>query len=181
MLRLGLPLLIFAGLVALLIAGLQTAEDRTKVASPLVGRQAPDFTLPMLFDPEETWSIQELQGQPYLLNVWGSWCFACQVEHPWIERLGREAGIPLVGFNWKDDRQDALRWLDRFGDAWSIHVTDYEGNAAIDWGVYGAPETFLVDADGIIRHKIIGPVDQPIFEDLMRRILDLRADAQAGS
>ncbi len=179
MLRLGIPLLIFAGLVALLVIGLQTAEDRTRVASPLVGRMAPEFTLPKLYEPETEWSTRELEGQPWLLNVWGSWCYACREEHPWMQRLEQESGIPLVGFNWKDERDDALGWLDRFGDAWTLHVRDFEGDAAIDWGVYGAPETFLVDANGIIRHKIIGPLDEEIFYDLMDRIETVREEHQS--
>ncbi len=179
MLRLGIPLAIFASLIVLLVIGLDTAEDRTKVVSPLVGRVAPEFNLPRLHEPDTEWSTRELDGQPYVLNVWGSWCYACREEHPWMERLAEESGIPLVGFNWKDERSEALTWLERFGDVWTIHITDYEGDAAIDWGVYGAPETFLVDAEGVIRHKIIGPLDEEIFHDLMSRIDEVRQEAES--
>lgn len=177
MIRLALPLLVFAGLVALLIAGLGTTEQRQIVHTPLLGKPVPAFTLPRLFEPDATISSAEWTGAPYIINVWGSWCYACRIEHPYIERLGREAGIPLIGFNWKDERGDALRWLNRYGDAWTFHVVDFEGRAAIDLGVYGAPETFLVDHRGIIRHKHIGPIDATVFDDLMRRILDLRTEA----
>ena len=179
MIRMLLPLFVFGGLIILLVAGLQTAEDRKLVQSPLVGKPVPEITLPGLQDPETTRSTVDLLGQPYILNVWGSWCWACRVEHPYIDRLGREAGVPLVGFNWKDEREDALEWLDRFGDSWHFHLVDFEGRAAIDLGVYGAPETFLVDHRGIIQHKHIGPIDAAVFEDLMRRIMHLKAEAES--
>lgn len=173
--RLFIPLGIFAALFLLLAAGLRTADERRIVASPLIGKAAPQFELPRLFEPGEPFDSDALRGKPWLLNVWGSWCYACRLEHPWVERLEREAGVPLVGFNWKDERQDALRWLDRFGDAWTLHVRDYDGLAAIEWGVYGAPETFLIDAEGVIRHKIVGPLDEEIFDDLMLRIQEVRS------
>ncbi|TVQ41711.1 MAG: DsbE family thiol:disulfide interchange protein [Wenzhouxiangella sp.] len=179
MIRMILPLAVFLALVGLLVVGLQTAEDRKLVASPLIGQPVPAFTLPGLHDPTELRNSREMVGQPWILNVWGSWCWACRVEHPYIERLGREAGVPLVGFNWKDERDDALEWLRRFGDAWTFHMVDFEGRAAIDLGVYGAPETFLIDHQGVIRHKHIGPVDAAIFDDLMRRIIQLRSEAEA--
>ncbi len=177
MIRMIVPLLVFVGLVGLLVAGLQTAEDRKKVASPLIGKPVPAIALPALHEPEVERSSEQLRGEPWILNVWGSWCWACRVEHPWIERLGNESGVPLIGFNWKDERSDALAWLDRFGDAWTWHMVDEPGRAAIDLGVYGAPETFLIDHEGIIRHKHIGPIDANSFEDLMRRIVELRSEA----
>lgn len=169
MIRLGLPLLVFIVLVGLLLAGLKTADQRQTIRSPLIDRPMPEFDLPTLFDPETRITNADLAGQPFILNVWGSWCPACRVEHPFIKRLGAEAPVPLVGLNWKDPTENALRWLDQFGDAWDLHLVDYEGNTAIDLGVYGAPETFLIDHTGIIRHKHIGPVDQAEFEALMRR------------
>ena len=177
MIRMLVPLMVFLGLIGLLMISLPTAEQRRQVTSPLIGREVPSFTLPGLHDPEVMRSTADLRGQPFILNVWGSWCFSCRVEHPYIERLGREAGIPLVGFNWRDEREDALQWLRQFGDAWTFHMVDGEGRAAIDLGVYGAPETFLVDHRGIIRHKHIGPVDQLVFDDLMQRIQEMRREA----
>jgi cytochrome c biogenesis protein CcmG, thiol:disulfide interchange protein DsbE len=179
MIRMLIPLGIFVGLVALLLVSLETAEQRKLVASPLVGRPVPTFTLPQLHDPQARISTADFSGQPYIINVWGSWCWACRVEHPFVERLGAESGIPLVGFNWKDERDDALQWLNRYGDAWTDHMVDFEGRAAIDLGVYGAPETFLVDHQGIIRHKHIGPIDANVFEDLMRRILEMRSEVES--
>lgn len=179
MIRMAIPLLVFLGLVGLLLISLPTAEQRREVASPLIGREVPNFSLPSLHEPQVMHSTADLRGQPFILNVWGSWCFSCRVEHPYITRLGREAGIPLVGFNWRDERDDALTWLSRFGDAWTFHMVDEQGRAAIDLGVYGAPETFLIDHRGIIRHKHIGPVDQTAFDDLMRRINEMRSEAGA--
>ncbi|MFW5927166.1 MAG: DsbE family thiol:disulfide interchange protein, partial [Wenzhouxiangella sp.] len=163
----------------LLIAGLQTTEERKKVSSPLIGKPVPQFSLPGLHEPDRMRSNAELEGEPYIINVWGSWCWACRAEHPFIERLGKEAGVPLVGFNWKDEREDALRWLDQFGDAWHFHMVDPDSRAAIDLGVYGAPETFLVDHEGIIRHKHIGPIDQSNYDDLIRRIVELKSEAES--
>lgn len=177
MIRMLIPLLVFGALVGLLIAGLKTSDERKLVQSPLIGKPVPQFELPGLHDPDVLRSRDDLLGRPFILNVWGSWCWACRAEHPFVERLGREAGIALVGFNWKDERSDALEWIGRFGDAWDFHLVDYEGRVAIDLGVYGAPETFLVDHRGIIRHKHIGPIDATVFDDLMRRILQLEAEA----
>ncbi len=180
MIRMLVPLAIFVGLVIMLVAGLDTAEQRKLVASPLIDKPVPAFELPGLFEPDTVHSSSDFLGQPWILNVWGSWCWACRVEHPFVERLGREAGVPLVGFNWKDERDDALEWIGRYGDAWTTHVVDFEGRSAIDLGVYGAPETFLIDHRGIIRHKHIGPIDQAIYDDLMRRIMTLRSEAEAS-
>ncbi len=177
MIRMAAPLLIFIGLIWLLLVSLPTAEQRRQVASPLIGREVPNFSLPSLLDPEVTHSTEDLRGTPFVLNVWGSWCPSCVTEHPYITRLSREADVPMVGLNWRDERDDALAWIDRFGDAWTVHMNDEEGMAAIDLGVYGAPETFLIDHLGVIRHKHIGPVDSSSYDDLLNRIEDMRSDA----
>lgn len=174
-LLLVLPLLLFGVLLMVLFTGLQTADQRQTIRSPLIGKPMPAFELPSMDDPERLIRNADLAGQPYLLNVWGSWCPACRVEHPFVKRLGEEAPVPLVGLNWKDERSDALRWIEQFGDAWDLQIVDFEGDLAIDLGVYGAPETFLIDHNGIIRHKHIGPIDQAVFDDLM-----LRAQGFAG-
>lgn len=179
MIRLIIPLVVFLGLVTLLVVGLQTTEQRKEVQSPLVGKPVPDIRLPDLHEPDRMRAIAELDGEPYIINVWGSWCWACRVEHPFIERLGQEAGVPLVGFNWKDERDEALKWLEQFGDAWHFHMADRDSRAAIDLGVYGAPETFLVDHEGIIRHKHVGPIDANSYEDLIRRVMALKAETDS--
>ncbi len=180
MIRMLIPLGVFLALVILLVVGLQTAEERKLVQSPLIGKAVPDFSLPDLHDPSVSNSRDDLLGRPFILNVWGSWCWACRVEHPFIERLGQEAPILLVGLNWKDERAEALEWIGRYGDAWNLHLVDFDGRVAIDLGVYGAPETFLIDHQGIIRHKHIGPVDATVFDDLMRRSMALAAEAESG-
>ncbi len=176
MIRLLTPLLVFSALVALLVIGMQTAEERKLVDSPLVGRTIPSFSLPKLHHPEQSTSTQDRLGEVWVLNVWGSWCQSCRIEHPYVKRLTEESRAAVVGFNWKDERQDALRWLNRFGDAWSYHMVDYEGRSAIDLGVYGAPETFLIDHTGTIRHKHIGPIDEQILQDLLKQIERLKEE-----
>jgi cytochrome c biogenesis protein CcmG/thiol:disulfide interchange protein DsbE len=139
--------------------------------SPLIDRPAPAFALPSLHAPEQIISRADLLGAPYLLNVWASWCPACQIEHPLIERIAREGKIQVIGFNYKDDPVDAKRWLRQFGDPYSQIVVDRDGRSGIEWGVYGAPETFLVDAQGVIRFKHVGPMTPEIFaRDILTRI-----------
>ncbi|NBD96056.1 MAG: DsbE family thiol:disulfide interchange protein [Gammaproteobacteria bacterium] len=179
MIRMLIPLAVFLALLGLLIAGLQTGDERKLVQSPLIGKPMPQFSLPGLHDPDTVTSRADLVGEPFILNVWGSWCWACRAEHPFVERLGNEAPIELIGFNWKDERDDAMEWLGRFGDAWDRHLVDFEGKVAIDLGVYGAPETFLIDHEGVIRHKHIGPIDANVFNDLMERAMELKAEAES--
>lgn len=164
------PFLVFLALGALLFAGVLMSgrENREAIPSPLIGKPAPGFALHLLHQPERMATMDELRGEPFLLNVWGSWCPACRDEHPYIEQLGRSGKIRLVGFNWKDERQDALRWLQQFGDPYHLIVVDEEGGTAIDWGVYGAPETFLVDAEGIVRWKYIGPITPGVIESQLK-------------
>lgn len=177
MTRMLLPLGVFALLVVLLLAGLQTADQRQIVDSPLIGKPVPEFSLPMLHDETRTIARADLLGRPFVINVWGSWCPSCRIEHPLITRMGREIDVPLVGLNWKDERADALQWLSQFGDAWDFHIFDHPGGLGIDLGVYGAPETFLVDHAGTIRHKHIGPVTQDSYDDLIGRIRQLEMEA----
>lgn len=179
MIRMLLPLGVFAALVLLLLAGLQTADQRQIVDSPLIGKPVPDFALPSLHDAEQTIARKDLVGRPFVINVWGSWCPSCRIEHPLITKMGREIDVPLVGLNWKDERADALQWLSRFGDAWDFHIFDNPGGLGIDLGVYGAPETFLVDHTGTIRHKHIGPVTTESYDDLVARIRRLETEAES--
>lgn len=156
-----IPLVIAAVLGALLFAGVLMSRrpDREALPSPLIGRPAPAFALPVLHEPGRTVSSMELRGAPYVLNVWGSWCPACRDEHPVLTRFAETRRVRVIGFNWKDEREDALRWLEQFGNPYWLVLTDQEGRVAIDWGIYGAPETFLVDADGVVRWKHVGPLD----------------------
>lgn len=162
-----MPLIIFALLVVLLAVGL--TMDPRLVPSPLIGKAAPAFELPLL-NKEGVFSSEDLKGKITLLNVWASWCYACRQEHETVKELAR-SGMYVVGFNYKDKKQDAQQWLTQLGNPYRVVVADEDGRAAIDWGVYGAPETFLIDKDGVIRHKVIGPVsDQQNFDELMAAI-----------
>ncbi len=168
-LRYGLPLLVFAGLAALLWQGL--GRDPKLVPSPLVGRPAPAFALPTVRDPARTVSERDLRGRAALLNVWASWCTACRQEHPFLLRLAREEGVAIYGLNYKDRREDALRWLDRLGDPYVWSAQDRSGRVGIDWGVYGVPETFVLDAQGIIRYKHVGPLDEKVWRERIAPLL----------
>lgn len=175
-----LPLLVFAALGVLLFVGVRMSgnPDRDALPSPLIDRPAPAFSLQALHQPERTVGNADLGGAPYLLNVWGSWCPACRDEHPVIDRLAQSGRVKVVGFNWKDEREDALRWLQRFGDPYHEIIVDQVGRTAIDFGVYGAPETFLVDADGTIRWKHIGPITDEIVEAQLLPALAAIEDAR---
>ncbi|MFV2004722.1 MAG: DsbE family thiol:disulfide interchange protein [Gammaproteobacteria bacterium] len=153
-LRRFMPLIIFAALVVFLAIGLTL--DPRKVPSPLIGKPAPEFELPLLLQ-EGSFSSKELLGQVTLVNVWASWCFACRQEHEVVKYLSSK-GVRIVGLNYKDEPADAKNWLARLGNPYQKIAADRDGRVAIDWGVYGAPETFLVDRNGIIRHKVIGPL-----------------------
>ena len=168
-----LPLAMFFALAALLAAGVWMSRnpDRDVLPSPLIGKPAPDFALPVLHEPARTVRLQALRGQPFLLNVWGSWCVECRVEHPVLTRFAETKRVRVVGYNWKDEPADALRWLAQFGNPYWVVLSDVEGRAAIDWGIYGAPETFLVDADGTIRWKHVGPLDDAIIADELEPLL----------
>jgi cytochrome c biogenesis protein CcmG/thiol:disulfide interchange protein DsbE len=160
-----LPLAGFAVLVALLGFGISWMRGNAmnEVTSPLIDKPAPVFQLPLLLEPGRALGTTELAGKPYLLNVFASWCFACLDEHPLLMAEAKRLGVPLVGFNYKDEADDAKRWLARFGDPYTMIVADRDGRVAIDFGVYGAPETFLVDAQGVIRYKRIGAITPMIL------------------
>ncbi|MEJ7746216.1 MAG: DsbE family thiol:disulfide interchange protein [Luteimonas sp.] len=159
-----LPLVIFAALAALLATGVWISRnpDRDALPSPLIGKPAPQFSLPVLHEPGRIVALQDLRGAPFVLNVWGSWCPECRVEHPVLTRFAESKRVRVVGYNLKDERADALRWLEQFGNPFWLVVADIEGKDAIDWGIYGAPETFLVDGNGIIRWKHVGPLSDAI-------------------
>ena len=150
----------FALLVALLAAGLKL--NPREVPSPLIGKPAPPFELPLLAAPDKTFSQKEMLGSVWILNVWASWCPPCLVEHPVITGLAKT--IPVVGLNYKDAREDALPWLKRNGDPYQLSVFDAAGRIAIDYGVYGVPETYVIDRRGVIRYKHIGPVTPEVVQ-----------------
>jgi cytochrome c biogenesis protein CcmG/thiol:disulfide interchange protein DsbE len=177
MLKRLLPLLVFLALGGLLFAGIRLAETRdpNAIPSPLIGKPVPDFSLPLLHEPDKTLTRADLLGQPYVLNVWGSWCPSCRLEHPFVEALAKSGRIRVIGFNYKDEREDALRWLEQFGNPYEFSLVDRDGRAAIDFGVTAAPETFLIDAQGMVRFKHTGPLTPDVIS---REILPL---AQPGT
>ena len=162
--------LFFIGLVGLMLYGVVRSgdADRDVLPSALIGKPAPDFTLPVLHNPDFQVSAAELRGAPYLLNVWGSWCYACREEHAVLTAFAETKRVRVVGYNWKDGKEDALRWLEQFGNPFYVVLADPEGRYALDWGVAGAPETFVVDAEGIVRWKYTGPLtDEVVATQLM--------------
>lgn len=165
-----LPLAGFVLVFALLGFGVWWSQYKNpqEVPSPLIGKPAPAFSLPVLGDPQRVVTDRDLAGQPYLLNVFASWCFACRDEHPILSGLGRTLGVKLVGLNYKDEPADAQRWLGQFGDPYDLVIADLPGKVAIDFGVTGAPETFLVDAQGVIRYKYISPITPEVIEKELR-------------
>jgi cytochrome c biogenesis protein CcmG/thiol:disulfide interchange protein DsbE len=162
-LRYLVPLAIFALLVAFLFRGLSL--DPKLVPSPLVGKPVPKFTLTRLDNPATTLSDADFRGKVSLLNVWATWCVSCRREHETLVRLARTGKVEIYGLNYKDDRTDANRYLARLGNPYAANGFDGDGRVAIDWGVYGAPETFVIDREGIIRHKHIGPLTDKIIQD----------------
>jgi cytochrome c biogenesis protein CcmG/thiol:disulfide interchange protein DsbE len=179
-----LPLAVFLALVGLLLFGIHwnAHHEMTEVPSPLIGKPAPEFTLPLLYEPERKLSRAELLGKPYLLNVFGSWCPTCQYEHPILSANVKPLGIALIGLDWRDDPDDAKRWLGRFGNPYDAVITDRDGRTGIDFGVYMAPESFLVDAQGVIRYKRIGMFTPELIErELKPKLAELARPARAAA
>jgi cytochrome c biogenesis protein CcmG/thiol:disulfide interchange protein DsbE len=158
-----IPLAVFIILVALLAIGL--GHDPHTVPSPLINKPAPDFRLAQLNEPTKNFTAREMRGQVWLLNVWSSWCVTCRDEHPLLLELARSQTVPLYGMNYKDSREDALAWLEEAGNPYLLSATDTDGRIGIEYGVYGVPETYLIDKEGIIRYKQIGPITQQILEN----------------
>ena len=163
----------FTALVVLLAAGL--GLNPREVPSPLIGKPAPPFELPLLEAPDKTFTQKEMLGKVWILNVWASWCPPCLVEHPVISELAKSEAV--VGLNYKDAREDALPWLKRNGNPYRLSVSDPGGRIAIDYGVYGVPETYVIDQRGVIRYKHIGPVSPEVLE---RKIAPLLKELRGG-
>jgi len=161
-LRWSLPLAVFAVLFAFLFVGL--FRDPREVPSPLIGKPAPQFSLAKLHQPDERLTVTDMRGQVWLLNVWASWCVSCRVEHPLLVDLSKRALVPIVGLNYKDERDAGLQWLAKFGNPYQLSAYDNEGRVGIDYGVYGVPETFVIDKQGVIRYKQIGPITQEAWD-----------------
>ena len=152
----------FVALVALLAIGLRL--NPREVPSPLIGKPAPAFELPLLQQPDKRFSQKDMLGQVWMMNVWASWCPPCLVEHPIVTRIATSGLVPVVGLNYKDERENALPWLKRNGDPYQLNVFDPTGRIGIDYGVYGVPETYVIDQKGVIRYKHIGPLTADVVQ-----------------
>ena len=162
--RFLLPLGAFAVLVVVLIIGLRHAPEKNLIASPLIGKSAPAFNLRSLFDQHESVNASELKGHWTLVNVWGTWCVECRAEHEALLQIKREGRVPIIGIDWKDSDEDAQAWLSQLGNPYERVGTDHDGRVAIDWGVYGAPETFLVSPAGTVVYKQIGAMTPQVWQ-----------------
>lgn len=176
--RFVLPVLVFGALLALFVVALNRG-DPSLVPSPLIGKAAPAFAMPLLGDPVRTLTDGDLRGDVSLLNVWATWCAGCRQEHPFLMELARTAEVRIFGLNWKDDDALARQWLQQLGDPYTAVGVDKDGRVAIDWGVYGAPETFLIDAAGKVLYKHIAPLTPEVWEqEFLPRIRQARGAAQ---
>ncbi len=162
MTRYLIPIIAFVLLVVLFRVGLE--RDPTFVPSPLIGKPAPEFRLPRLQYPDQQVTDADLRGQVSLLNVWATWCVGCRQEHATLNEIAARGTVPIYGLNWKDDRDLAIRWLEQLGNPYVATAVDGDGRVAIDWGVYGAPETFLIDANGVILYRHISPLTLETWE-----------------
>jgi cytochrome c biogenesis protein CcmG, thiol:disulfide interchange protein DsbE len=156
MTRFLLPLALFILLAAVLAIGIRHSPEKGIIASPLLGKPAPPFSLPNLTDPAREVRSADLKGHWYLFNVWGTWCGECRQEHEALLQVQRAGVVPIIGLDWKDDDTQAVAWLTQLGNPYQSVATDHSGRAAIDWGVYGAPETFLVSPQGVVVYKHVG-------------------------
>lgn len=173
MTRYLIPLFAFIVLAAFLLVGL-TLNPR-QVPSPLIDKPAPIFQLNHLHEPDKVMASGDNLGKVWLLNVWASWCVACRDEHPLLVQLANSGIVPIYGLNYKDERTTAIQWLKRYGDPYTISIVDSDGKVGIDYGVYGVPETYVIDKKGVIRHKQIGPVT---VDSLQKTIIPLIIELQ---
>lgn len=156
------PVLAFAGLLPVLIFGL--SRNPSELPSPYLGKPAPAFELPNVAKPEETVSSRDYAGEVALVNVWATWCVGCRHEHDFLLELAERGEVPIYGLNWRDDRDEAVRWLTQLGDPYVASAYDGDGSVGIDWGVYGAPETFLIGPDGTVLHKHLSPLTEEVWQ-----------------
>jgi cytochrome c biogenesis protein CcmG/thiol:disulfide interchange protein DsbE len=161
--RFLLPLGILIVLLGFLAVGLRL--NPREVPSPLIGKPAPTFRLTQLHQEDQTIAPEDLRGKVWLLNVWASWCVSCRQEHPVLVALARQGVVPIIGLNYKDERDAGKAWLARHGDPYQLSAWDREGRVGIDFGVYGVPETFVIDKSGVIRHKHIGPITTEVLQE----------------
>ena len=177
MLKFIIPFGLFLLLAVFLFVGLH--RDPSYVPSPLIGKPAPEFSLPSLQDPSYPVSTREMKGRTWVLNVWGTWCGGCRKEHETLVAIAKQSSVPLIGLDWKDEDAAAQDWLKTLGNPYAAVAVDHEGRAAIDWGVYGAPETFLIGPDGIVIYKHIAPMSLETWNQEFRPRIEA-ANAKGG-
>ncbi|MGI9154043.1 MAG: DsbE family thiol:disulfide interchange protein [Rubrivivax sp.] len=168
-LRFLIPLALFVGLAWFLYAGLSL--NPREVPSPLIGKPAPAFALPRLDDPTQTVKREDLLGKVWVMNVWASWCAPCREEHPLVVAFARERKVPVIGLNYKDRPGDARTWLERLGNPYAATLIDFDGKVGIDFGVYGVPETFVIDAQGVVRFKHVGVLTRQVISQKIEPLL----------
>lgn len=161
-----IPLIVFIGLAWLLWRGLGT--DPSKLPSALVGKAFPAFQLPSLLEPSKTLTVEQLKGKPVLVNVFASWCPTCFAEHPYLIELAQKQNVIIYGINYKDDREDALRYLQRLGNPYREIIYDQDGHLGVDLGVYGTPETFVIDATGKILYRHVGEINEQVWREILQ-------------
>ena len=161
-LQYAIPLALFVGLAIFFAVGL--TRDPREVPSPFIDKPAPQFKLQQLHEADRIFTPEDMKGKVWLLNVWASWCVSCRVEHPLLVEMSRQQLVPIVGLDYKDRREDGVAWLAKFGNPYTLSAWDNEGRVGIDYGVYGVPETFVIDKSGVIRHKQIGPITPEALE-----------------
>jgi cytochrome c biogenesis protein CcmG, thiol:disulfide interchange protein DsbE len=162
-----IPIALFVSLGALLVYALVLMQrgdySPREIPSPLIGKALPMFSVPALHEPKRVVTADSLRGRVYLLNVWASWCVECRAEHPVLNEIAKLKTVPIVGLNYKDPREDALQWLATLGNPYELSLVDAEGRIGIELGVYGVPETFVIDKAGVIRYKHIGAVTAEVW------------------
>jgi len=174
--RFLIPLVVFALLIAVFVVGL--GRDPSQLPSPLLEKPAPQFDLPSLLVPEERVTTQDFNGEVALVNVWATWCVGCRQEHNFLLQLSKADVLPIYGLNWRDNGPEARRWLQQLGDPYVATAYDEDGRVGIDWGVYGAPETFLIAADGTVLYKQLGPLSWGLWEENFVPLLKAQGQLQ---
>ena len=169
-LLLFIPLVIGAGIFFLFDQ--MIGHDPSELQLARKDKPMPEFSLPELFVPERLVTAAELRGQPSLVNVWATWCPSCRVEHPYLLKIAREYGVNIVGLNYKDEREAAIEWLTKLDNPYTFTIYDQEGRLGLDLGVYGAPETYVIDGDGIIRYRHVGVVDDKVWQTVLAPLID---------
>jgi cytochrome c biogenesis protein CcmG/thiol:disulfide interchange protein DsbE len=169
------PLIIFALFFMVLSLGMDDIRDGKNVndlPSPLIDKPAPRFELPSLTNPEKTLGTSDFSGRPVILNVWATWCVGCRQEHDFLLELSKSGEIPVYGLNWRDTQPEAQEWLRQLGDPYLDTAFDGDGRVGIDWGVYGAPETFLIGADGTVLYRHLGPLNWALWQERFVPLLE---------